>query len=103
MRRDELTANALLYFPIIMMLGMLLVTSYPLNIAAILVLYLIGMIDLTYAKLPLFRHRIWNSFGPKHIPTKRRDAYFRGYKRIAFGAALNLLTLMHYSLTTSGL
>ncbi|GAA5511238.1 hypothetical protein Rcae01_06754 [Novipirellula caenicola] len=78
--------------------GMLLVAAYPVNIIVILVLYLCGLIDLTYAKLPLFRHRVFNSFGSRHIPTKRREAYFRGYKRITLGAAFNLLTLVHYSM-----
>lgn len=102
MRRHELTANAIILFPIIVLFGMLLVATYPVNIAVILILYLCGLVDLTYSKLPLFRHRVFNSFGPRHIPTKRRDAYLRAYKRIAIGIALNLLALVHYSMIVAG-
>ena len=98
MRKHELTANALLHFPIIVMLGMILIASYPLNLVVMFIFYLAGIVDLTYSKLPLYRQRIWTSFGPERIPMKRRDAYFRGYKRIAFGGALNLLMLVHYSM-----
>lgn len=102
MRRHELAANAIILFPMIVLLGTLLVGTYPVNIAVILTLYLCGLIDLTYSKLPLFRHRVFNSFGPRHIPKKRREAYFRGYKRIALGAAFNLLALVHYSMIVAG-
>lgn len=97
MRKHELTANALLHFPIIVMLGMILIASYPVNLVAMFIFYLAGIVDLTYSKLPLYRQRIWTSFGPERIPMERRDAYFRGYKRIAFGGALNLLMLVHCS------
>ncbi len=98
MRRHELTANLIPHLPFIVLYGMLLVTAYPVNIAIILLLYVCGLIDLVHSKLPLFRHRVLNSFGPSHIPTKRRDTYFRGYKRIALGAAFNFLALVHYSM-----
>jgi uncharacterized membrane protein SpoIIM required for sporulation len=95
LRRHELTANAIIHFPLIVLLGMLLFGTYPVNIAVILILYLCGLIDLIYSKLPLFRHRVFNSIGPRHIPKKRREAYFRGYIRIALGAAFNLLVTVH--------
>ncbi|WP_147866899.1 hypothetical protein [Stieleria maiorica] len=88
----------LLHFPIIVMLGMFLVASYPLNLVVMFIFYLAGVVDLTYSKLPLYRQRIWNSFGPETISMRRREAYYRGYKRIAFGGALNLLMLVHYSM-----
>ena len=94
MRKHELTANVLFLLPIITMLGFLLVTLWPINVVIMLALYAFGLADLVYAKLPLLRHRVFNSFGPSHIPTPRRDAYFRGYKRIALGMAVNVLMLV---------
>ncbi len=97
MRRHELAANAALHLPLIIVLGFLLLTLWPVNLVVMLTLYACGLIDLVYAKLPLFRHCVFNSFGPSHIPVQRRDAYFRGYKRIAFGMAVNVLILIYYS------
>lgn len=102
MRRKELAVNLAFQLPMMIVLAMLCVATYPLNVGLTVVFYVAGLIDLTYSKTPLFRHRIFNSFGPRHLPTKRREAYFRGYKRIAFGAALNLLSLMYYSMMLSG-
>ena len=95
MRKHELTANAILHLPIIMGLCFLLVTLWPVNLAVMITLYACGLVDLVYAKLPLFRHHVFNSFGPSCIPRQRRDAYFRGYKRIAFGMVVNVLVLIH--------
>ena len=64
-------------------------------------LYAIGLADLVYAKLPSFRHGVLTTFGPSHIPRKRRLAYYRGYTRIAFGAAFNLLVVLYYSVVAS--
>ena len=93
MRRHELTANAILLLPTIVVFGFLLVTLWPVNLFFVLALYACGLVDLVYAKLPLIRLHIFNSFGPTHIPKQRRDAYFRGYKRIACGMAVNVLIL----------
>ena len=98
MRKHELTANAILHLPLIIGLGFLLVTLWPINLVVIFTLYACGLADLVYAKLPLFRHHVFNSFGPTHIPKQRRDAYFRGYKRIAFGMAVNVLIRAWYSI-----
>jgi hypothetical protein len=95
MRKHELTINAFLFLPIIIMFGFLLVTLWPINIMIMLAFYGCGLCDLVYAKLPLYRHHIFSSFGPSHIPTGRRDAYYRGYKRVALGATLNVLILIH--------
>ena len=97
MRKHELIANAVFLLPIVMSLGFLLVTLWPVNLVVMITLYVFGLVDLVYAKLPLFRHGVFNSFGPSYIPRQRRDAYFRGYKRIAFGMAFNVLVLIHYS------
>lgn len=98
MRRYELTVNAVLFLPMIIMCGVVLVTLWPLNVVIMFALYASGLCDLIYAKLPLFRHRIFNSFGPSHLPTRRRDAYYRGYRRVALGATLNVLVLTHHLL-----
>ena len=63
------------------------------------VLYGCGFIDLVYAKLPLLRHHVLITFGPSHIPRKRRDAYFRGYRRIGLGMAFNLLVAIYCCVT----
>lgn len=97
MRKHELIANAVFLLPIVMGLGFLLVTLWPVNLVVMITLYVCGLVDLVYAKLPLFRHGVFNSFGPSYTPRQRRDAYFRGYKRIAFGMAFNVLVLIHYS------
>ena len=97
MRKHELIANAVFLLPIVMGLGFLLVTLWPVTLVVMITLYVCGLVDLVYAKLPLFRHRVFNSFGPSYIPRQRRDAYFRGYKRIAFGMAFNVLVLIYYS------
>lgn len=72
----------------------ILIASYPLNLVVMFIFYLAGIVDLMYSKLPLYRRRIWTPFGPERIPMKRPDAYFRGYKPIGFGGALNLLMLV---------
>lgn len=97
MRKHELTANAVFLLPIVAGLGFVLVTLWPVNLVVMVTLYVCGLVDLVYAKLPLFRRRVFNSFGPSYIPRQRRDAYFRGYKRSAFGMAVNVLVLIHYS------
>jgi hypothetical protein len=97
MRKHELTANAVFLLPIVAGLGFLLLTLWPVNFVVMVTLYVCGLVDLAYAKLPLFRRRVFNSFGPSYIPRLRRDAYFRGYKRIAFGMAVNALVLIYYS------
>jgi hypothetical protein len=103
MRRHELTANLILHLPLIVLLGMVVVAAHPVNMVVLFVLYISGLADLVYSKLPLFRHRVFCSFGPAHIPSKQRDAYFRGYKRLALGAAFNLLMLVNYSVAATGL
>ena len=102
MRKHELTANAILQLPIIIGFGFLLVTLWPVNLVVIFTLYACGLVDLVYAKVPLFRHHVFNSFGPSYVPTQRRDAYFRGYKRIVFGMAFNVLVLIHFSMMSAG-
>jgi hypothetical protein len=97
MRRHELVANAIIHFPLIVIAGMFLVAMYPANLVLMFLLYVCGVIDLVYAKMPLLRHRVFASFGPSQIPAGRRDAYFRGYKRLLLGAAFNVLVLVHYA------
>lgn len=82
-------------------LGVLLVVIWPINYIVMGTLYATGIADLVYAKLPLFRHSVLTTFGPSHIPRKRRLAYYRGYTRIALGAAFNLLVVLYYSVATS--
>ncbi|WP_145081502.1 hypothetical protein [Aureliella helgolandensis] len=101
MRRHELWANLILLSPMIFGLGMLLVVIWPINYIVMGALYAIGLVDLVYAKLPLFRHGVLTTFGPSHIPRKRRLAYFRGYTRIALGTAFNLLVVLYYLVATS--
>ncbi len=97
MRKHELAGNLVLLLPMIILVGLVLTTLWPVTVVVVFALYVCGLIDLLYAKMPLFRHRVFTSFGPSHIPTQRRDAYFRGYKRIALGMACNVLALVHLS------
>jgi hypothetical protein len=99
MRRYELAANLVFLSPMILFLGLALVIWSPINYIIIGTLYACGLIDLVYAKLPLLRHHVFNTFGPSHIPRKRRDAYFRGYRRIGLGIAFNLLVVLYYCVT----
>ena len=101
MRRHEIWANLIFLSPLIFGLGLLLVVTWPINYIVMGALYAIGLADLVYAKLPLFRHGVLTTFGPSHIPRKRRLAYYRGYTRIAFGAAFNLLVVLYYSVVAS--
>ena len=96
MRKHELAANLIIHVPILMLLGIAIATAWPFNFAIVAVIYACGVIDLAYAKLPQIRHGIPNSFGPSLIPMKRRPAYFRAYRRLAFGFALHCLVLVHY-------
>lgn len=80
---------------------MFLVVVWPINYIVISALYAFGLVDLSYAKLPLLRHGVLNTFGPSHIPRQRRAAYSRGYKRIGLGVAFNLLVVAYYLVTTS--
>lgn len=97
MRKYELAANVISLSPIVVFFGFLLVTWWPINCIIMGALYACGLTDLVYAKLPLLRHRVLNTFGPTHIPRKRRASYFRGYQRIALGMALNLLVVVYYA------
>ena len=97
MRKYELAVNLFLYAPIFIGVGIVLAT-WPINVVVMFALYICGLIDLCYAKLPLYRHRVFTSFGPSHLPTQRRDAYFRGYRRIALGMVFNVLALAHLSM-----
>lgn len=94
MRKLELTVNVVLLLPMFIWIGFVLATLWPANVVAMLGLYACGLTDLVYAKLPLFRRRILGSFGPSLIPAQRRDAYYRGYRRIALGMALNVVALL---------
>jgi hypothetical protein len=96
MRKHELAANLILHLPILVLLGIVIATAWPFNLAIVAMVYACGVIDLTYAKMPQIRHGILNSFGPSLIPTKRRPAYFRAYRRLAFGFAFHCLVLVHY-------
>ena len=102
MRRYELAVNAIIHLPIIFMIGLFCAMTWPMNIALIAICYTIGLTDLIYAKLPLIRHGVYCSFGPKHIPEQRRWAYFAAYKFIGLGCALNALILLQ-SLTFSAI
>ena len=64
MRKYELTANLILASPIILALGTFVLLSWPLNAMIMGGLYLCGLCDLIYAKQPLWRHHVFNSFGP---------------------------------------
>lgn len=96
MRRSELAGNLIFLSPILIAMAFGLAAWWPINYVIMGVLYACGLIDLVYAKLPLLRHRIFNTFGPSHIPRKRREAYWRGYRRIAIGTAFNLLVVAYY-------
>ncbi len=96
MRRYELAANLIVLSPIVLVLGFAFATWWPINYIIMGALYACGLIDLVYAKLPLLRHRVFNTFGPSHIPRKRRDAYFRGYQRLGLGMAFNFLVVVYY-------
>lgn len=100
MRKNEVTANVILALPLILALVVVVLLSWPLNAMVMGGLYLCGLCDLMYAKQPLWRHHIFNSFGPTLIPMRRRAAYFRGYKRIAFGVILNVLIVIQRSMAT---
>ena len=101
MRKYELTANLILASPIILALGIFVLLSWPLNAMIMGGLYLCGLCDLIYAKQPLWRHHVFNSFGPTHIPKRRRAAYYRGYRRIAFGVILNVVVVIQRSIVTA--
>ncbi len=96
MRRYELAVNVIACLPMIIGCGLVLLTLWPLNLLAMLALYACGMLDLTYAKMPLLRHGVYASFGPSPIPRRRRQAYRRGYKRIVLGIGLNMILLVYY-------
>ncbi|QDV26945.1 hypothetical protein [Aureliella helgolandensis] len=96
MRRHELTANAILHFPILLILGIAIATAWPVDMVIVALIYGCGVIDLSYAKLPQIRHGVLNSFGPKLVPANRRSAYFRAYRRLGFGFAFHCLVLVHY-------
>ena len=96
MRKYELAVNLIFHLPILLLFGITIATAWPFNFAIVAVIYACGIIDLTYAKMPQIRHGILNSFGPSLIPTKRRLAYFRAYRRLAFGFAFHFLVLVHY-------
>lgn len=95
MRKLELAVNLVLVLPILVGVGFVLVTLWPAGVVVMLGLYACGLIDLAYAKLPLFHHGVLTSFGPSLIPSQRREAYYRGYRRTALGIVLNVLTLLH--------
>ncbi len=96
MRRYELAVNAIAFLPMIIGCGLALLMLWPLNLLAMLTLYTCGLLDLTYAKMPLLRHGVYASFGPSLIPRRRRQAYRRGYKRIVLGLGLNMILLVYY-------
>lgn len=96
MRKHELAANAIIYAPVLLLLGLTLATAWPVNLMIVAMIYACGTIDLVYAKLPQIRRGVLNSFGPRLIPTKRRSAYFRAYRRLGFGFAFHCLALVHY-------
>lgn len=96
MRRHELGANAILHFPIVVIVGLAIATAWPLNFAIVAFIYVCGVIDLAYAKLPQIRHGILNSFGPALVPVQRRAAYYRAYRRLGFGFGLHCIVLVHY-------
>lgn len=96
MRKYELAANLIFQLPLLTILGVAIATAWPLNFAIVVVIYACGVIDLAYAKMPQIRHGIINSFGPSLIPTERRSAYFRAYRRLTFGFAIHCLALVHY-------
>lgn len=96
MRKHELAANLIVHLPILMLLAFALATAWPFNFAIVAVIYVCGIVDLAYAKMPQIRHGILNSFGPSLVPTKRRAAYFRAYRRLAFGFTFHCLVLVHY-------
>jgi hypothetical protein len=105
MRRYELAVNLFLHAPIFIGVGVVL-AMWPVNVVVMFALYVCGLIDLLYAKMPLYRQRIFLSFGPSHLPAQHRNAYFRGYRRIALGILFNVLALVHLStlsVTGSGL
>ena len=91
MRRYELAANLAFNVPIVLGFGFAVAMWWPVNYVILVAIYASGLIDLVYAKTPLLRYGVLNTFGPSHIPRKRRDAYFRGYRRIGIGIAFNLL------------
>jgi hypothetical protein len=97
-KKLELTINLFFALPVFIWIGVVLVTLWPANVVVMFGLYTCGLVDVAYAKLPLFRRRVLTSFGPSRIPTQRREAYYRGYRRIALGMALNVLALLHFSI-----
>ena len=97
LRRHELAANFLFLAPILFGIAFALAACWPVNYIILVAIYACGLIDLGYAKMPLLRHGVLNTFGPSHIPRKRREAYFRGYRRITVGIAFNLLVVVAYS------
>lgn len=96
MRTHELAANAILHLPILVMLGIAIATAWPLNFMIVAFIYMVGIDDLAYAKLPQIRQGVLNSFGPSLIPVQRRSAYYRAYRRLGFGFGLHCVVLVHY-------
>ncbi len=93
MRKLEFAVNLVFLSP--MLVGILLVClfSTPLNIGVVCLCYAIGLAALVRAKLPLFRHNVWVSFGPSRISPELRRAYWTGYAFVIIGAFLNLVVL----------
>lgn len=96
MRKHEIAVNAIIHLPVILLLGLTLATAWPINLMIVAMIYACGTIDLAFAKLPQMRRGVLNSFGPRLIPTKRRSAYFRAYRRLGCGFAFHCLVLVHY-------
>ena len=99
MRRGELIVNLASVFgaPVIanvIIVGALLLA--PFRIPGMLVcfaLYAAGLSLLLAAKMPLFRRRIWVSFGPSQMSRGSRARYIVAYALLVSGVTLNLLLL----------
>lgn len=98
MRHYEFRANMILQLPLLILIGLFCMVTWPISIAVASLCTTIGLIDLIYAKIPLIRQGIICSFGPQHIPAERQWAYIAGYKYICLGIAVDLITVLQTQL-----
>ena len=95
MQRTNAIFNTMFVFAPFILLPFIVVATIPLfAIAAVAVLYSIGIALLIYSKRNLFREGVLFSFGPGQMDAKNRRRYFSAYGIIAIGILINLTSLL---------